>query len=101
MIILTDEIAMVADRKQYIIGNPKNGGLGSRQYFTKPSVVARENKLHAIYVEHMDRDDEQPSAGPGKGAPSIGSRPEAISGRLFDLKFLSFDIVSALCSKTI
>ena len=32
--------------------------LRRRQYFTKPSVVARENKLHAIYVEHMDRDDE-------------------------------------------
>lgn len=25
--------------------------LRRRQYFTKPSVVARENKLHAIYVD--------------------------------------------------
>ena len=32
--------------------------LRRRQYFTKPSVVARENTLHAIFVEHMDRDDE-------------------------------------------
>ena len=58
MIILTDEIAMVADRKQYIIGNPKNGGLGSRQYFTKPSIAKREAMQHAIYVAHMNRDDE-------------------------------------------
>ena len=28
------------------------------QYFTKPSVVSRENKLHAIYVEQMRRDEE-------------------------------------------
>lgn len=32
--------------------------LRRRQYFTKPSVVAREAKLHAIYVQHMDRDEE-------------------------------------------
>ena len=32
--------------------------LRRRQYFTKPSVVSRENKLHAIYVEQMRRDDE-------------------------------------------
>lgn len=32
--------------------------LRRRQYFTKPSVVNREQKLHAIYVEHMDKGDE-------------------------------------------
>ena len=32
--------------------------LRRRQYFTKPSVVSRENKLHAIYVEQMRRDEE-------------------------------------------
>ena len=32
--------------------------LRRRQYFTKPSVVSRENKLHAIYVEQMRREEE-------------------------------------------
>lgn len=32
--------------------------LRRRQYFAKPSVVNRKNKLHAIYVEHMDKGDE-------------------------------------------
>ena len=32
--------------------------LRRRQYFSKPSVVSRENKLHAIYVEQMRRDEE-------------------------------------------
>lgn len=32
--------------------------LRRRQYFTKPSVASRENKLHAIYVEQMRRDEE-------------------------------------------
>lgn len=32
--------------------------LRRRQYFTKPSVENRKNKLHAIYVEHMDKGDE-------------------------------------------
>ena len=32
--------------------------LRRRQYFTKPSVVNRANKLHAIYVESLNRDDE-------------------------------------------
>ena len=32
--------------------------LRRRQYVTKPSVVSRENKLHAIYVEQMRRDEE-------------------------------------------
>lgn len=32
--------------------------LRRRQYFTKPSIVAREAKLHAIYVEHMQKDEE-------------------------------------------
>ena len=27
--------------------------LRRRQQFTKPSVVARERKLHAIYVQHL------------------------------------------------
>ena len=32
--------------------------LRRRQYFTKPSVVSRENKLHALYVEQLKRDEE-------------------------------------------
>ena len=35
MVILTDEIAMTADRKQYTIGKPCNGRLISKQYFTR------------------------------------------------------------------
>ena len=29
-----------------------------RQYFTKPSIAKREAMQHAIYVAHMNRDDE-------------------------------------------
>ncbi|MCC8019287.1 MAG: 30S ribosomal protein S21 [Alistipes sp.] len=32
--------------------------LRRRQYFTKPSVKNREQKLHAIYVEGMRREEE-------------------------------------------
>ena len=32
--------------------------LRRRQYFTKPSVVSRENTRKAIYVEQMRRDEE-------------------------------------------
>ena len=32
--------------------------LRRRQYFTKPSIRARENKLHAIYVEQLKREEE-------------------------------------------
>ena len=32
--------------------------LRRRQYFTKPSVAKREAMMHAIYVEHMYRDEE-------------------------------------------
>ena len=32
--------------------------LRRRQYFTKPSITARENKLHAIYVEQLKREEE-------------------------------------------
>lgn len=32
--------------------------LRRRQYFTKPSVVNRVNKLHAIYVEQLQREEE-------------------------------------------
>ena len=32
--------------------------LRRRQYFTKPSVVNRVNKLRAIYVEKMQREEE-------------------------------------------
>ncbi len=32
--------------------------LRNRQYFTKPSVVKRTAKLHAIYVENMQREEE-------------------------------------------
>lgn len=54
MIILTDEIAMVADRKQYIIGNPKNGGLGSRQYFTKLENALQEAVRIAVRLAIAD-----------------------------------------------
>ncbi|MCD7963531.1 MAG: 30S ribosomal protein S21 [Rikenellaceae bacterium] len=33
--------------------------LRSRQHFTKPSVKGRVQKLHAIYVENMRRNEEQ------------------------------------------
>ena len=32
--------------------------LRRRQYFTTPSVVNRVNKLHAIYVEQLQREEE-------------------------------------------
>ena len=32
--------------------------LRRRQYFTKPSVVNRDNKLHSIYVEQLHREQE-------------------------------------------
>ena len=32
--------------------------LRRRQYFTKPSSAKREAMQHAIYVAHMNRDDE-------------------------------------------
>lgn len=32
--------------------------LRRRQYFTKPSVAKREAMQHAIYVEHMYREEE-------------------------------------------
>ena len=32
--------------------------LRRRQYFTKPSVGNRVNKLHAIYVEQLQREEE-------------------------------------------
>ena len=32
--------------------------LRRRQYFTKPSVAKREAMQHAIYVEHMYRDED-------------------------------------------
>lgn len=32
--------------------------LRRRQYFTKPSIVGREGRLHAIYVEQLHRDEE-------------------------------------------
>ena len=32
--------------------------LRPRQYFTKPSIAKREAMQHAIYVAHMNRDDE-------------------------------------------
>ena len=33
--------------------------LRRRQYFTKPSVTNRVDKMHAIYVEQMHRSDEE------------------------------------------
>lgn len=35
MIILTDEIAMAANKRQYTIGKPCNGRLIDKQYFTR------------------------------------------------------------------
>ncbi len=32
--------------------------LRRRQYFTKPSVVKREAKIHAVYVEKLHREEE-------------------------------------------
>lgn len=32
--------------------------LRSRQQFTKPSVVGRKQKLHAVYVKQLQRDEE-------------------------------------------
>ena len=32
--------------------------LRRRQYFTKPSIAKREAMQHAIYVEHMNRENE-------------------------------------------
>ncbi len=33
--------------------------LRRRQYFTKPSITNRVDKLHAIYVDKMFRDNEE------------------------------------------
>lgn len=33
--------------------------LRARQYFIKPSVTKRKEKLHAIYVENMQRTEEE------------------------------------------
>ena len=33
--------------------------LRRRQYITKPSVVKREQKIHAIYVEQLRRNEEE------------------------------------------
>ena len=33
--------------------------LRRRQYFTKPSVVKREQKIHTIYVEQLHRNEEE------------------------------------------
>ena len=32
--------------------------LRRRQYFTKPSIAKREAMMHAVYVEHMYRNEE-------------------------------------------
>lgn len=32
--------------------------LRRRQYFTKPSVVARVAKMHAVYVEQLNKEEE-------------------------------------------
>ena len=32
--------------------------LRRRQCFDKPSVVKREKKMHAVYVQHMDRNED-------------------------------------------
>ena len=37
--------------------------LRRRQYFTKPSISKREAMMHAVYVEHMYRDEEESPQG--------------------------------------
>jgi len=32
--------------------------LRRRQCFDKPSIVKREEKMHAVYVQHMDRNED-------------------------------------------
>lgn len=54
MVILTEEIAMSAERKQYIIGNPYNGGLSNRQYFTKLENALQEAVRIAVRLEIAD-----------------------------------------------
>ena len=33
--------------------------LRARQYFTKPSVTKRKQKIHAVYVEQLRRNEEE------------------------------------------
>ena len=42
MIILTDDIAMTADRQQYIIGELKKDRLRNCKYFTKLEIALQE-----------------------------------------------------------
>ena len=51
MVILTDEIAMTADRKQYTIGKPCNGRLISKQYFTRFENALQEAVRIAVRLE--------------------------------------------------
>ena len=51
MVILTDEIAMTADRKQYTIGKTCNGRLISKQYFTRFENALQEAVRIAVRLE--------------------------------------------------
>ena len=54
MIILTDEIAMTANRRQYTIGNPCKGGLNDKQYFTRLENALQEAVRIAVRLEIAD-----------------------------------------------
>lgn len=54
MIILTEEIAMTAYRKQYILGNPCNGRLSNKQYFTKLENALQEAVRIAVRLDVAD-----------------------------------------------
>lgn len=54
MIILTDEIAMTADRQQYIIGELKKDRLRNCQYFTKLENALQEAVRIAVRLGVAD-----------------------------------------------
>ena len=49
--------------------------LRRRQYFTKPSVAKREAMQHAIYVEHMYREEEYFPQPFGRKGVDVASAP--------------------------
>lgn len=54
MIILTDEIAMAANKRQYTIGKPYNGRLIDKQYFTRFENALQEAVRIAVRLEIAD-----------------------------------------------
>ena len=54
MIILTDEIAMAANKRQYTIGKPCNGRLIDKQYFTRFENALQEAVRIAVRLEIAD-----------------------------------------------